>query len=205
MMTLTMRALFIRFVLSVALTFTYAGFATAGPAEDVQAAYKAEQNEDFETAVKLYERAAAAGDMYAMNNLGDMYYNGRGVKRSWVEAMKWYRQGAEKGNADSQHAVGMMYELGESVRPNAAEAVKWYLLAANQGLLRSQNSLGILYTTGAKGLEPSPVRAFMWFSVAAKDDKTAASRRDRAAAKMTPEQIAAAEKVIAAWKPKKTN
>ncbi|MBD25150.1 MAG: hypothetical protein CMG46_09110 [Candidatus Marinimicrobia bacterium] len=202
-MSQTICIIFVRFVMSFALIFTYSSFATAGPIEDVQAAYKAEQREDFELALKLYERAAAGGDMYAMNNIGDMYYNGRGVKRSWVEAIKWYRQAAQKGNADSQHAIGVMYERGESVRPDAAEAVRWYLRSANKGLLRSQNSLGVIYATGAKGVKQDAVRAYLWFSVAAKEDKAAASRRDRAAMKLSPEQLVQADKVVANWKPKK--
>lgn len=199
----TLHTFFIRFVLSLALVAAHAGLATAGPADDVVAAYNAEQAGDFEKAVQLYERAAAGDDMYAMNNLGDMYYSGRGVKRSWVEAMKWYQQGADKGNADARHAVGMMYELGESVKKNASEAVKWYTMAANQGLARSQNALGILFTTGARGLEANPLRAYFWFSLAGKDDSAAMLRADRAKTKLNEEQIARGDKAIAGWKPKK--
>ena len=202
-MTQAMHVFFIRFTLSFALVFAHAGLAAAGPAEDTQAAYKAETSGDYENALRLYERAAAGGDRFATNNLGDMYYAGRGVKRSWVEAMKWYRQAADKGQPDSQYAVGGMYERGESVRTDAAEALKWYLLAANQGHLPSQNSLGIIYTTGAKGVETNLVQAYLWFSVAGKEDRAAASRRDRTAAKLTPAQLAEAEELVNAWKPKK--
>ena len=194
---------FVRFLVSLALVFSFAGLAAAGPAEDVQAAYKAEETGDYENAVRLYERAAAGNDMYAMNNLGDMYYNGRGVKRSWVDAMQWYRQGADKGNADAQHAVGMMYERGESVKKDATQAVQWYTKAANQGLTRSQNSLGVLFTTGERGLKANPLRAYFWFTLAGKDDRSAASRAERAKAKLSPEQLARAEKALGDWKPKK--
>lgn len=197
------RMYFVQLVLALALVFSAAGLASAGPAEDVQAAYKAEQNGDYEEAVRLYERAAAGNDMYAMNNLGDMYYNGRGVKRSWVDAMKWYKQAAEAGNPDAQHSLAIMYERGENVKRSATVAAQWYTKAANQGLALSQNALGVLYTTGARDLKASPMRAYFWFALAGKDDSAAAARSERAKAKLSPEQLERADKALADWKPKK--
>ncbi len=191
-----------RFFLSMVLVFSFAGIAAAGPAEDVVAGYNAEQAEDYERAVMLYERAAAGGNEFAMNNLGDMYYNGRGVQRSWDEAIKWYRQGAEKGNPDAQHALAIMVARGEGTRKNAPEAVKWYTAAANQGLTCSQNALGVIFTTGERGVEANPLRAYYWFSLAGKEDSSAASRAERAKARLSEDQIARAEKAISAFKPK---
>ena len=195
---------FVHGFVALALVASLAGLAAAGPAEDVQAAYNAERAEDYVKAVSLYERAAAGNNMFAMNNLGDMYYSGRGVKRSWVDAMKWYRQGADKGNADAQHAVGMMYERGESVKKNATQAAQWYTKAGNQGLSRSQNALGVLFTTGGIGLKANPLRAYFWFTLAGKEDRSAVSRSERAKAKLSTEQLERAEKVLADWKPKKS-
>jgi hypothetical protein len=47
------------------------------------------------------------------------------------------------------------------------------------------------------------VTAHMWFNLAAASgDKTGAEGRDMAAAKMTPAQIAEAQKLAREWKPK---
>ncbi len=199
-MTQTIRITLIGFIAA----FVFASSAAvAGPAEDTNAAFKAQEAGDYETAISLYQRAAKGGNEYAMFNMGTMYYTGQGVKRSWVEAMKWYRQAAAKGLPDAENAVGDMYQLGESVRPNPAQAVKWFLLAAGQGHPPAQSSLGIIYSTGAKGVPVDVVQAHLWFNIAGKEDKMAAGRRDRVAAKMTAAQIAEAEKLFAAWKPKK--
>jgi TPR repeat protein len=72
---------------------------------------------------------------------------------------------------------------------------------ADQGDSNAQNNLGVLYYIG-QGVPQDYVRAHMWFNLAAAGgDKAAAIRRDIVAAKMTPAQIAEAEKLAREWKP----
>ncbi len=47
----------------------------------------------------------------AQYNLGDCYYNGDGVRKSYGKAVKWYRKAAEQGLAEAQEALD---NLGES-------------------------------------------------------------------------------------------
>ncbi len=186
------------FLLAAAL----ASPAIAGPTEDTEAAYAADQKGDFAIAMKLYQSAVRGGVVYAMHNIGVMYFEGKGVDVSYVKALEWYHQAADKGYPDSQNAIGGIYERGESVKRSTEEAVKWYRLAADQGFLASQNSLGVIYASGDGGVAADLVQAHLWFSLAAKEDASAASRRDRMAARMTPQQIAEAEKLARNWKPK---
>jgi TPR repeat protein len=82
--------------------------------------------------------------------------------------------------------------------------VSWYRKAAEQGNAKAQNNLGIIYATG-KGVPQDYVIAHMWFNLAAvSGDKSdnAAENRDKAAAKMTPAQVAEAQKLAREWKPK---
>ena len=53
---------------------------------------------DYAEARKWYEKAAAAGNANAMNNLGDLYFNGNGVPEDYAEARKWYEKAAAAGN-----------------------------------------------------------------------------------------------------------
>ena len=197
-MTLSTRSFLACFLLAAAL----ASPAVAGPVEDTEAAYAAVKKGDFAAAFKLFQSAARSGEDFAMHNVGTMYFEGMGVDRSYIQALEWYRQAADKGYASSQHAIGGMYERGEGVKRSAEEAAKWYRLAADQGNSASQNNLGVFYATGDGGVEADSVRAHLWFSLAAKEDASAASRRDRMAARMTPQQIADAEKLAREWKPK---
>jgi TPR repeat protein len=76
-----------------------------------------------------------------------------------------------------------------------AEAVKWYKLSAAQGLADAQYNLGSMYYNG-QGVVQDYVRAHMWFNlVAAKGDADAVKNREVVAAKMTTQQIAAAQKL----------
>ena len=197
-MTQILRSLFMGFALVLAV----AGHAMADPDKDAQAAYEAEQKGDFATAKKLYESAAAGGVPYAMFNLGIMYFDGKGVDRSYVLAMKWHKQAAEKGYAQAQYAMGTMYEQGQGVKKDIVEAVKWYTMAADQGIGPAQSNLGVIYTTGGVNLPADPQKAYYWFSLASKEDASATSRAARIKAKLTPEQLAQADKMIKDWKPK---
>lgn len=121
---------------------------------------------------------------------------------NYAEALKWYRLLASRGDADSQNDVGHMYETGRGVAQNDAEAAKWYRLAADQGNAEAQNNLGALYAKG-RGVPRDDVQAYMWFALsAAQNNRPAAENRKAAAAAMTPAQIAEAEKLVRAFKPK---
>jgi len=57
---------------------------------------------DYEKARRLYERAASAGSVGALNGLGFLYANGFGVLQDMVEACDWYRRAAAQGNSTGQ-------------------------------------------------------------------------------------------------------
>ena len=74
--------------------------------------------------------------------------------------------------------------------------------------LRAQYNLGAMYHNG-KGVPQDYAQAHMWFNLAAfrfppgeRRDK-AARNRDIVAERMTPAQIAEAQKLAREWKPKK--
>ena len=87
--------------------------------------------------------------------------------------------------------------------------MSWYRKAAEQGNAFAQLNLGFQYASGS-GVAREYVPAYMWFNLAvlrfdASDreyrDK-AMEERDQLAAKMTPAQIAEAQKLAREWKPK---
>jgi TPR repeat protein len=100
-----------------------------------------------------------------------------------------------------------MYANGEGVPPDHAEASKWYRMAADQGIPQSQNNLASNYHNG-EGVPQDYVEAYVWFSLAiarypaSEGRDNAVKGRDLSAAKMTPAQIAEAQKRIRDWKPK---
>ena len=82
------------------------------------------------------------------------------------------------------------------------QAVSWFRKAAEQGDAYAQTNLGVMYYSG-RGVPQDYVQAHMWWSLAAaKGDADAINNLDQIAAKMTPAQIAEAQKLAREWKPK---
>ncbi len=125
----------------------------------------------------------------------------------YVAALKEWRPLAEQGNTSAQNNLGVMYAEGRGVPQDYAEAVRWYRLAAEQGDAGAQNNLGIMYDTG-EGVTQDNVQAHMWYSLAAGrlppgvDRDSVVMGRDYIAERMTPAQVAAAQRLAREWKPK---
>ncbi|MEE8494655.1 MAG: tetratricopeptide repeat protein [Nitrospirales bacterium] len=118
-----------------------------------------------------------------------------------TELQKW-RPLAEQGDAEAQKYLGNMYRRGDGVPQDYQEAVRWYRLAAEQGHAGAQAQLGLMYTKGQR-VPQDYVQAHMWLSLAAaQGDKRAPKRRDRLAKKMTPAQLAEAQRLAREWKAK---
>ena len=95
-----------------------------------------------------------------------------------------------------------MYDNGRGVPRDYAAAMSWYRKAAEQGHASAQNNLGLMYGKG-QGVTQDYVQAHMWWNLAAaKGDTDAVKNRDLIAAKLTPAQIAEAQKLAREWKPK---
>jgi uncharacterized protein len=100
-----------------------------------------------------------------------------------------------------------MYFAGQGVAQDFPQAVGWYRMAADQGFAAAELNLGLMYLNG-QGLSQDYVRAHKWFNLAASRSLSgtahdwAIKSRDDVAAKMTPAQIAQAQKMASEWKPK---
>ncbi len=124
----------------------------------------------------------------------------------FAAALRLMRPLAEQGDAAAQFALGLMYATGQGVPQDYAEAAKWYRLAAEQGDAAAQFNLGVAYATG-RGVPQDYVQAYMWFDLAAssseaKNRASAIETRDLIASRMTPAQIAEAQRLAREWKPK---
>jgi len=179
----------------------FVGVVTAHAA-DFDAGFKAYQRGDFATALRIFRQLAEQGDASAQYNLAFMYDNGRGVTQDYAEAMRWYRKAAGQGEASAQYNLGVIFFKGQGVTQDYAEAMKWFRIAADQGHVRAQTGVGLIYDLG-RGVTQDYVQAHMWYNIAAaQGQKDAGKWRDSLAEKMTPTQIAEAQKLARYWKPK---
>ncbi|KAF9153946.1 hypothetical protein BG015_002252 [Linnemannia schmuckeri] len=88
---------------------------------------------------------ATLGDNKALNALGDMYRDGRGVCQDYRAAMDRYTKAAGQENADAQCNIGQLYHNGHGVNLDYTLAVHWYQKAINQGHTRAKYNLGTIY------------------------------------------------------------
>ena len=128
---------------------------------------------DHETALRLVRPLADQGLSSAQYNLGVMYAHGEGPPQDYAEAAKWYRKAAEQGHPPAQYNLGLMCAEGRGVPQDQVHAHKWFNLA------------------------------FARFPASDSERRDSALKnRDIIAAKMTPAQIAEAERLAREWNPK---
>ncbi len=161
---------------------------------------KALEKGDYAAALKEFLPLARQGNSVAQFNLGFMYHEGKGVPLDSKEALKWYRLAADQGDPAAQFNLGVMYDKGDGVPQDYKEAIQWYRLAADQGTPSAQLNLGFMYDKGI-GVPQNYVQAYMWYSLAgASGSAKGPNNRDLIAPKMTPAQIAEAQRLAREWK-----
>ncbi|MGO9008305.1 MAG: caspase family protein [Beijerinckiaceae bacterium] len=117
-------------------------------------------------AVRLYRQAADAGNASAMNNLGTMYRDGRGVAPDETEAVRLFRKAADAGNAFAMNNLAAMYRDGRGVSLDEAEAVRLFRKAADAGNPYAMFELGVMYENG-RGVARDEAEALRRFRQAA--------------------------------------
>jgi TPR repeat protein/class 3 adenylate cyclase len=120
----------------------------------------------FPDALSWYRKAADRGYVEAMNNLGIMFTNGRGVARDDTQALGLFRKASDGGSTDAITNLGFMYHYGRGVAPNMEEAVRLFRKAADAGSAEGMYWLGQMYETGA-GVNKDETEAFKWYRKAA--------------------------------------
>ena len=166
--------------------------------------------QDYAEAAKWYRHAAEQGIAQAQFNLGVIYHSGRDIPQDYTAVTKLYRLAAEQGLAEAQFNLGVMYAEGQGVQQDYAEAVKWYGRAAEQGNAHAQNNLGVMYENG-RGVHRNHVQAHKWYNLAAsgyptskqEHRDTAVRNRERVASKLSPNELARAQRMAREWHSRK--
>lgn len=159
---------------------------------------------------RWYEAAVAtahqtAGDVVAQLVLGIMYTGRYTVPRDYAKVVHWYTRAAEQGSAYAQLVLGNIYARGEWVPRDRSAAIKWWRLAALQGDVVAQYYTGEWYRQA--GPQQDYVQAYAWFNIASFNTTAAPgaavhfpawSEREWVFGKMTPEQLAAGQRLTQA-------
>lgn len=124
---------------------------------------------------------------------GLAYEFGEGVAQSHTAAFELFKQSAEKNYAPAQYKLGVAYAYGQGVEKNPEIAAEWYRKSAEQGYALAQRTLGSMYM-GGDGVEQNKSLALAWYDILADSGNVMdVHRRDALKAKLTDDEIAAAD------------
>jgi hypothetical protein len=123
-------------------------------------------SKDFAKALALLQKAAADGQAAAMDNLGLLYRDGKGVTQDYGKALLWFQNAADAGDADAMNHLGWLYDGGKDVAQDYNKAREWYQKAADAGNRDAMYNLAMLYRDG-QGVAQDYGKALLWFQNAA--------------------------------------
>jgi uncharacterized protein len=161
--------------------------------------------QDYAQAMQLYRKAADSGLAVAQADLGRLYENGRGVPKDATEAARWYQKAADQNNRYAEGELGRLYATGEGVPRDLDRALALFRRAASDGDSSAVYNLALSLDKGW-GVPRNPLAAYIWYSIAARwgdpnRQSQAAGERDRLAREATPDDLAAAQRAAANWRP----
>jgi TPR repeat protein len=137
---------------------------------------------------------------------------GLGVPANPDRGAGWVRQAAEQCYPPAQFNLGFMHARGFGVGQQAVAAANWYRRAAERGHARAQFNLAGRFMSG-DGVPRDPVQAYKWLLLAEvrqgvdRNEGEEVARQSRRAqrlfaAAMTPAQLAKAQALAVAFRPK---
>ena len=143
--------------------FDAKGLSAESMAKKGKEAYEAE---NYNVALRWFQRAADLGNADAMMGMSWIYGNGRGVPEDDAEATRWRKMSAEHGNPVAMSSIAYDYEQGKGVTQDYVEAMRWYRKAADRDDARAMWSVGHLFELG-QGVAQDYAEAMRWYSKAA--------------------------------------
>ena len=158
-------------------------------------AYYNQEYHDNDHAVECYRKAAELGSTNDMCVIAELFFRGRDVESSKVEAVRYYRMAAERNCAEAQDKLGDCYSNGWGIETDEAEALKWYRKAADQGVASAQRHLGYRYKEGL-GVTRDLAEALNWYRKAAKQGFADA---EKDAAEIEAVQAITSKQVVGSW------
>ena len=132
--------------------------------------------QDFEEAVRWYEKSAEQGNADAQYNLAVKYAKGEGAEQDQQKAAELYRQAAQQGDADAEFNLGLRYANGIGVEQSDEKAFAWFQKSADHGHVTAQYNLATMHEFGI-GTAADDVEAKKWYRLAAQQGHQASTER----------------------------
>lgn len=123
-------------------------------------------HENYEEAVKWFQKAADQGHAEAQFSLGVMYHAGLGVQKNRAESAKWHEKSSQQGNKKAQFCLAEMYLLGDGVTKDVDLGMNFLLASAKNGYVFAEYNLGMIYHKG-EFVQKNNIEAMKWYQRAA--------------------------------------
>lgn len=149
---------------------TEAPAAEMTPEELYQAGKAAHDAGDYAKAMEYYRRAADAGSVDGLRNIGNLYANGEGVEKNIDKALECYDRAAAQGDAKAFFNIGVIYQYDT---PDIGKAIEYYLKSGEMGYADAWTTLASMYQYG-DGVEPDIGKAVEYWQKAADLDDASA-------------------------------
>lgn len=96
---------------------------------------------DYERAAQELLIEAKQGNAESQCLLGQMYYEGVGVKQDYKQSALWFTKAAKHKHAEAQYFLGLQYQNGQGVKQNQTEAEALFQRAAKLGNVDAKAAL----------------------------------------------------------------
>ena len=154
--------------------------------------------QDDAVALEWFLQAARGGHAAAQLRVGQMYEDGEGTQRDYKRAVEWYTRAAEQGLIEARYRRS---QHEQSPAPTGVLKVpdlptrSAELRRAEEGAADAQLEVATMFDKGL-GVPKDYIKAYMWYNLAAAQGELAAREgRDQLEQRMTPPQIAEAQRL----------
>ena len=127
----------------------------------------ARSRDAFKKAFGYFQKSASEGNPNGMNEAGECYFYGIGVREDNKEAFRLFSEAAERGCAVAFKNLGHCYAKGFGVKENKRKAFGCFKKSFERGNEQAALELAICYNQG-EGVEEDADAAFAYFSRAKK-------------------------------------
>jgi TPR repeat protein len=158
---------------------------------------------DLGLARRWAQKAAEAGHIGAMNDLGQMSEAGLGGPKDEALAAHWYGAAARHGIAGAQHSLAVMLREGRGIERDLAAAEGWLRRSAQQGHATAAADLSGMIWSGLAAARSPDEGCFWWLVASSEGLENAAERCRQAQPTLSDEAFRAVQARAAAWKPGK--
>lgn len=137
------------------------------------------EHKAYGEARRWYEKSAAKESKYALQQLGQFFIYGLGVRVNYGRARQYLRKPAHAGYSTAQVLLAHLYHDGKGGPRNYSEAMRLYKLAASskddETAGMAMNGIGVMYVNG-QGVKRNYKKAVRWYRMAVKKGNKFAAR-----------------------------